>query len=286
MVASDLTIRTAQADLRISQTSGDGLPVLLIHGSGASRKVFARQFESPLAATNRLIAFDLPGHGQSSDARDPSTAYSLPGLAILAGQVLDRLGIGRAAVYGWSLGGHVAIELASIHPAVAGLMLSGAPPVAKGLLEMLRGFHANWDMLLASKKIYSERDASRFERLCFGETGNPSFLQDILRADGRLRNAVSRSMMSGEGANQKRVVEDAEFPVAFVNGENDPFIRLGFFNTLNCASLWEEPIVVEGAGHAPFWERPDAFNPIFSRFLNEVSAQEARGSEKLRRRSA
>jgi pimeloyl-ACP methyl ester carboxylesterase len=93
-------------------------------------------------------------------------------------------------------------------------------------------------------------------------------------------------MMSGEGANQKRVVEDAEFPVAFVNGENDPFIRLGFFNTLNCASLWEEPIVVEGAGHAPFWERPDAFNAIFSRFLNEVSAQEARGSEKLRRRSA
>lgn len=285
MVASDLTIRTPQADLRISQTSGDGLPVLLIHGSGASRRVFARQFESPLAATHRLIAFDLPGHGQSSDASEPSNVYSLPGLAAVAGQVLDRLDIRRAAIYGWSLGGHVAIELASIHPAVAGLMLSGAPPVAKGLLEMLRGFHANWDMLLASKRVYSERDASRFERLCFGDTGDPSFLQDILRADGQLRSAVSRGMMTGEGVNQKRVVEDAEFPVAFVNGENDPFIRPGFFNTLDCASLWERPIVMEGAGHAPFWERPDAFNTILSRFLDAVSAQEASRPEKLSRRS-
>lgn len=286
MVASDLTIRIPQADLRISQTSGDGLPILLIHGSGASRKVFARQFESPLAATHRLIAFDLPGHGQSSDAIEPSNVYSLPGLAAVAGQVLDRLDIRRAAVYGWSLGGHVAIELASIHPSVAGLMLSGAPPVAKGLLEMLRGFHANWDMLLASKRVYSERDASRFERLCFGDTGDPSFLQDILRADGRLRSAVSRGMMTGEGVNQKRVVENAKFPVAFVNGENDPFIRLGFFNTLDCASLWERPIVMEGTGHTPFWERPDAFNRIFSRFLDAVSAQEARRPEKLGRRSA
>lgn len=286
MVASDLTIRTPEVDLRVSQTSGDGLPVLLIHGSGASRSVFARQFESPLAVTHRLIAFDLPGHGQSSDARDPSHVYSLPGLAAAAGYVLDRLGVRRAAVYGWSLGGHVAIELASIHPAVAGLMLSGAPPVARGLLEMLRGFHANWDMLLASKKIYSERDTSRFERLCFGETGDPSFFQDIQRADGRLRNAVSRGMISGEGANQKRVVENAEFPVAFVNGENDPFIRPGFFNTLDCPSLWERPIVIEGVGHAPFWERPDLFNPIFSRFLDAVSAQEARRLEKLGRRTA
>ena len=286
MVASDLMIRTAQADLRISQTSGDGLPVLLIHGSGASRKVFARQFESPFAATHRLIAFDLPGHGQSSDASEPSSVYSLPSLAAVAGQILDRLDIRRAAIYGWSLGGHVAIELASIHPAVAGLMLSGAPPVAKGLLEMLRGFHTNWDMLLASKRVYSERDASRFERLCFGDTGDPSFLQDILRADGRLRSAVSRGMMTGEGVNQKRVVENAEFPVAFVNGENDPFIRLGFFNTLDCPSLWERPSVREGAGHAPFWERPDAFNSIFSRFLDAVSAQEARRPEKLGRRSA
>jgi pimeloyl-ACP methyl ester carboxylesterase len=275
MAVAERTIRTREADLRLSESSGPGVPILMIHGSGASRAVFARQFDSPLADAHRLIAFDLPGHGESSDAREPAIDYTLAGLARSAADVLDSLGIGRAIVYGWSLGGHVAIELASSHPAVSGLMLTGAPPVSKGLFGMLRGFHANWDMLLASKKLYTERDADRFKTLCFGDSADPSFRQAILRTDGRLRAAVTRSMMTGKGADQKQVVEQAAFPVAIVNGENDPFIRLNYFDTLDYGTLWEHCHVVPGVGHAPFWERPDLFNPMLSRFAETVVARTA-----------
>ena len=273
MVVSHRTIRTEQADLRLSQSSGSGIPIVLIHGSGSSRAVFARQFDSPLAAAYRLIAFDLPGHGESSDARDPANDYTIAGLAQSAAQLLDIMGIDRAVVFGWSLGGHVAIELASFHQAVAGLMLTGAPPVSKGPFGMLRGFHAHWDMLLASKKIYSERDAERFETLCFGNTADPSFRQVILRTDGRLRSAVTRGMFTGKGADQKQVVEQAAFPVAIVNGENDPLVRLGYFETLAYSSLWEHCHVISGAAHAPFWERPDLFNPLLARFVETVAKQ-------------
>lgn len=285
MVVSHRTIRTEQADLRLSQSSGPGLPIVLIHGSGSSRAVFARQFDSPLAAAHRLIAFDLPGHGESSDARDPANAYTIAGLAQSAAQLLDIMGIDRAVVFGWSLGGHVAIELASFHRAVAGLMLTGAPPVSKGPFGMLRGFHAHWDMLLASKKIYSERDAERFETLCFGDTADPSFRQVILRTDGRLRSAVTRGMITGKGADQKQVVEQAAFPVAIVNGENDPFVRLGYFETLAYGSLWEHCHVISGTGHAPFWERPDLFNPLLARFVDTVAMQGADETKLARRRT-
>jgi pimeloyl-ACP methyl ester carboxylesterase len=273
MVVSQRTVRTEQADLRLSQSSGSGIPIVLIHGSGSSRAVFARQFDSALAAAHRLIAFDLPGHGESSDAHDPATAYTIAGLAQSAAQLLDSLEIGRAVVFGWSLGGHVAIELASFHQAVAGLMLTGAPPVSKGPFGMLRGFHAHWDMLLASKKAYSERDAERYETLCFGDTADPSFRQAILRTDGRLRSAVTRGMITGKGADQKQVVEQAAFPVAIVNGENDPFVRLGYFETLAYGSLWEHCHVIPNTGHAPFWERPDLFNPLLARFAETVAKQ-------------
>ncbi|MBA1141863.1 alpha/beta fold hydrolase [Mesorhizobium neociceri] len=273
MSISDRTFRTPQADLRLSQSSGSGIPIVMIHGSGSSRAVFARQFDSPLADAHRLIAFDLPGHGESSDARDPATAYTIAGLAQTTARLLDALGIDRAIIFGWSLGGHVAIELASFHHAVSGLVLTGAPPVSRGPLGMLRGFHANWDMLLASKKVYSERDVERFEALCFGDTASPSFREAIRRTDGRLRAGVARSMFAGGGADQKQVVEHASFPVAVINGEHDPLVRLSYFETVAYASLWEQCHVISGAGHAPFWEQPELFNPLLSRFAEAVVKQ-------------
>lgn len=275
MAVYERTIRTPLANLRISQSSGRGLPILMIHGSGAGRGVFARQFDSPLAERHRMIAFDLPGHGESSDARDPETGYTVRGLAEAAAWVLEGLDIRRAIVFGWSLGGHVAVQLASYHPAVAGLMLTGTPPVSRGPIAMLRGFHANWDLLLASKRTYSDRDAERFEKLCFGDSAEPSFRQNILRADGRLRAIAIRSMMSDDGADQRRVVEDAAFPVAMVNGSEDPFIRLSYLDTLNYGTLWEQTKVIDGAGHSPFWERADAFNPILARFVDACAMAEA-----------
>ena len=286
MSISEHTIYTPQADLRLSQSSGSGIPILMIHGTGSSRAVFARQFYSPLADAHRLIAFDLPGHGQSTDARDPVAAYTLSGLAQSAASVLDVLGISRAIFFGWSLGGHIAIELSSFHHSVCGLMLTGAPPVPRGPLGILRGFHAKWDLLLASKKVLSERDAERFEALCFADSADPAFRQAILRSDGRLRSAVTRSMLTGHGVDQRKVVEQAEFPVAIVNGENDPFVRLGYFETLAYGSLWEHCHVIPDAGHAPFWVRPDLFNRLIARFAETVALRDLDETERALRSRA
>ena len=52
------TIATPHADIRLTDTEGAGLPVLLLHGSASSRSVFDRQFGSQLAERHRLIAID------------------------------------------------------------------------------------------------------------------------------------------------------------------------------------------------------------------------------------
>lgn len=271
----DKTIATRHASIRLSETSGKALPILLLHGSGASRRVFDKQLSGPLADIHRMVAIDLPGHGESGDAYDPAAAYTIGGLADVAAAVLGELGIGRALVYGWSLGGHVGIELMRTGSAVAGLMLTGTPPVSPGPLGLLRGFHANFDLLLASKRHYTARDAERFRRLCFGDSADPAFLDAILRTDGRMRVNVSKSMMRGDGGDQRRTVENATVPVAIVNGAEDPFVRLNYVAGLSFASLWDQRChVIEGAGHAPFWQAPEIFNPLFNRFVRSVLARE------------
>lgn len=271
-----MLISTEHASIGLTDTGGDGFPVLLLHGSGASKEAFTRQTRSALAAQFRLIALDLPGHGDSSNAHDPTRGYTVTGYADAVSEVLAKLGVRRAAVLGWSLGGHIAMELAGSTHLVAGLMLTGAPPVGRGPLAMLRGFQTSWDMLLASKEHFSDRDVERFAALCFEDAVEPTFRAAIARADGRSRPIFQRSMLRGDGVDQRATVEALTVPVAIVNGAREPFARLGYFPTVHYRTLWHDAcVVINDAGHAPFWQRPEAFNPLLAEFCADVAANEA-----------
>jgi pimeloyl-ACP methyl ester carboxylesterase len=286
MSVVDQTIRALDIDLSVRQSAGKGLPIVLIHGSGASKAVFDRQFESPLADIFRLIAFDLPGHGASADARDPAL-YGFAGLARVTGALIETLGIERAAVFGWSLGGHVAIELAGSHPGVAGLMISGAPPVGRGPLALLRAFQITRDMMLGGKESFTPAEEERWLKMALGSAPYPEALADLRRIDPRVRPAVSRAMWKPEGFDQRKVVETADFPVAFVNGANDPVVRLSFFDGLDVPTLWHKHHVLAGAGHAPFREAPESFNALLHRFAMDVTIGTLRrGSTRTGNRSA
>lgn len=276
MPTYDITIRTQAGVIRISESDGRGLPILLIHGSGASRAVFARQFASPLSRSHRLLALDLPGHGESSDATDPAEDYTIPALARTVGEVLVARDIERAVVFGWSLGGHVGIELMATNRVVEGLMVTGAPPIPPGPLGMLRGFQANLDLLLATKEQFTEREALRFYDLCYHGRGEGHFLEAIRRADGRIRSAVSRSLMHGDGVDQRRAVENAPVPVAMVNGEDDTVARLSYISALDYKTLWRSSChVIANAGHAPFWDEPEIFNRLLGEFATDVAGMPA-----------
>jgi pimeloyl-ACP methyl ester carboxylesterase len=279
------SIPTRHGNIRLLDSSGRGLPLLMIHGSGACKEVFARQLHSPLAEQYRTIALDLPGHGASDDASDPAATYSMPGLAAAVVDVIEALEIKRLVIAGWSLGGHVGIEVLGSHPAVAGLMLTGTPPVASGPLGMLRGFHAHWDLLLATKEQFTPRDAMRFRELCFGD-GDTTFIEAIKRADGRLRTAVFRSMMRGEGIDQRRAVERSNVPVAMVNGAHDPFVRLGYLSALDYQTLWDERChVIAATGHAPFWTAPQQYNALLARFLHDADRHSVAEPQRLASRA-
>lgn len=247
------------------------MPLVLLHGAGTSRKVFEPLFAGPLAERHRLLAIDLPGHGDSSDSRKPAIDYTLPGYAACVREVIEEFGITRFAVFGWSLGGHVAVQLLNDLPMVAGVMLMGAPPIPAGPFGMLRGFHANWDILLASRVSFSHRDVERYAQLCFGDTLPPFALDDIRRTDGQTRAILSRSLMRGEAADQKRAVEHANVPVALVNGQHDPLMRVSYLSTLDIPQLWDGRVhLLEGAGHAAFLDQPGRFTALLARFASEV----------------
>src|SRR5271155_2608648 len=97
--------------IAVRESEGRGPAAVLIHGNSSSSRAFSRQLDGPVGKRLRLVAVDLPGHGASDDAKDPS-AYSLPGHARAVRSVVETLGLDDARLVGWSLGGHIALEMA------------------------------------------------------------------------------------------------------------------------------------------------------------------------------
>ncbi len=275
MTFATRTITTRNATIHVAESGGTGMPLLMLHGSGASGRVFAPQMQSALADRYRMIVPDLPGHGDSSNAADIGTgqSYTLPGLAATIGDVVAQLGVERLVIFGWSLGGHIALELMASHPAVAGVMLMGAPPIGRGPVALLRAFRTNLDTTLASKAKFSAHDIARFGQLCFGAGLTDADLASITRADGQLRRIMFSSMMGGRCVDEKALVETSPVPVAVVNGSDDPFVRPGYVAGLRYRTLWNGMChVIPDASHAAFRDAPEVFNALLMRFADDVAS--------------
>ena len=106
------------------RVTGAGAPLLLINGLGAHTGMW-RSLERELDGFE-VVQFDLPGAGRSPA---PRRAVSIPDLSALSVAVLDHVGIDRADVLGYSMGGMVAQQLAATYPQrVRRLVLAATTP--------------------------------------------------------------------------------------------------------------------------------------------------------------
>jgi pimeloyl-ACP methyl ester carboxylesterase len=225
--------------------------------------------KSALGERYRVIAPDLPGHGASSDATDPVRSYSMPGYADAMTEVLGLLGVGEAVVFGWSLGGHIGLEMISRFPGMLGLMITGTPPVSPE--QVTQGFRPSPHMHLAGQEAFSVEDIDSFARSTCGEPFEPFLREAVARTDGRARRLMFEAFAGGVGADQSVIVATAKIPLAVVNGDEEPFVNTEFVSRIRYANLWEGKCHLVGhSGHAPFWDAPEKFNAILARFLNDI----------------
>ncbi|HEU5057701.1 MAG TPA: alpha/beta hydrolase [Kofleriaceae bacterium] len=109
---------------------GKGRPLLLIHGAFCTIDGCFGKLVKLLSRSRQVIAVELQGHGHTADIDRPlSTAAMADDVAAL----LDELHVAQADVYGYSMGGSVAAQLAIRHPRrVRRVVFAGAALTAKG----------------------------------------------------------------------------------------------------------------------------------------------------------
>jgi pimeloyl-ACP methyl ester carboxylesterase len=252
------------------QSEGAGRPILLVHGNSSSSRIWQNQLQGPLGSKYRLIAIDLPGHGESSPPPNPEQDYSGPGYAACLAAVARALGLSDAVVVGWSLGGHAVLNASAALPA-AGLMIFGTPPISKAP-DGFSGFKGLSATTFTPQPSDAEIAAWITSAFAPGFAPVPAFVDaDFRKTDGAARGNLGLSAQQGRFADEVEIVRGLEVPLAIVHGEQEQIVDLGYLQRLNAPTLWRGEVqVIPNAGHALQWEQARAFDKVLDDFASSL----------------
>ncbi len=266
-------VRVADTRIAVHSSEGRGPALVLVHGNSASARAFEKQLNGPLGRALRVVAIDLPGHGQSEDAADPQATYSLPGFASVLAQLADELGLRGAVFAGWSLGGHIVLEAAPRLTEAAGFCLFGTPPLAWPP-AMDQAFLPDPSAAILFQEHYTD-DEVRIRAEGMIAPGAPApewLLEDIRRSDGRFRAMLIASLGSVGLADEVVIARELRQPLAVLHGAHDRVVNAAYISALTMPTLWRGAVqTLPQSGHMPQWEDSAGFDALLQAFVEDCA---------------
>ncbi len=251
-----------------SGQNGSADTVLLINGLGGCSKRWGDRYPALLGERFRVVRFDNRGTGASSK---PSDAFTLEDMAVDATAVLDAVGVERAHVVGVSMGGMisqlVALEHAkrvnklilmsthhggpNIHQPTEAAQAVFMPPAGLGVEEVTRQA-----MTAFVAPGFADRQPEVIDRLVEIAVESPTpygafmaQLQAILASDRTER------------------LKDVDRDTLVVHGDEDPLVPIGNGRQIHERIPGSKLHVLNGCGHLPMWEMPEALAKTTLEFL-------------------
>jgi len=251
----------------------DGLPVVLLHGVGHWTQAAWSPLMRALADDYRLLAFDLPGFG---DSDKPDAVYDLAFFTNALRSFVAERGLRRFALVGNSLGGLIAAQFAGESPdgvAALGLIApagflptAGLLWLAYGLAPLIEFFPLTTPRWLVRRTV----DLAMYDPASVSEeTHERAYLlaQDPLvrRAFGRVYGAARATLFARDALRAGFARYGG--PVLVCWGRHDNFLPIAGLRVARSTYPRAHVTVVEHGGHLPQVEEPatvaDALRAIY-----------------------
>jgi len=239
------------------EVHGDGPAVFLTHGYSATSQMWRGQI-APLSARNKLVIWDMRGHGQSDYPESPAE-YSEEATVADMAALLDQVGAKAAIIGGLSLGGYMSLAFHLAHPerVSALLIIDTGPGYRKD--EPRAGWNAN-----------AIRTAERYEKegLKVLSAGSAE------RATAQHRNAeglakAARGMLTQRDARVINSLPEIKVPALVLAGANDtPFLAATDYMAAKIPNATK--VILPAAGHAANIDQPQAFNEAVTKFVASI----------------
>jgi pimeloyl-ACP methyl ester carboxylesterase len=251
--------------------AGSGPPLLLLHGLAATHDNWQHTLAA-FAGRWRVIAPDLPGHGQSAK---PNAPYTIDFYAGVIRSLGHELGVDEAVVVGNSLGGLIALELGCTYSRWTRALVLVAPaggfPAAMRPVGWALGAVTGASVLRMA--LGSGRDHCFYDPTAPGAAERRRLLLERLRHEDypHFARAVRRSLVGAIGA-ARQPLENLVQPTLLVWGRQDRLVGLSRSRQLLREVPHARLEVIDRCGHLPMLERPEEFNRIVGEFLRAVEA--------------
>ncbi|MCB8839807.1 alpha/beta fold hydrolase [Aurantimonas sp. VKM B-3413] len=248
----------------VAEVSGEGMPVVLIHGLGGTANTYEPLMEA--LSSYRVIRIDMPGSGRSPVPHDAPTIESFASDIVRA---VRSLAVERAHFVGHSLGTIVCQKIAADNPAlVASLALYGA------LTEPPEGARTG---LGKRAQMARAGEMSEIADQIVGATLAPGTRSSQPAVAAFVRESVMRQNPEGYArtcealAKAERVDSRLiSVPTLLVTGENDPVAPVAMARELADAIAGASLHVLAQCGHWSLVERPAECSRKLVEFLRRV----------------
>ena len=254
--------------------SGDGPPIILIHGANSSLHTWD-QWVEVLKPNHRVIRFDTVGHGLTGPAVNGE--YSKERYVADLDALADHFGLDTFVVAGNSMGGWMATSYAIAHPErVAGLALlnaSGAPRKPEEGRLYLGATIAQTPVLNSIMTLVTPRSLVRSS--LEDAVADPSAITEeqvdryweLLRYPGNRQAVVDRASAPRGGPFAPEEVGKLTMPSLVMWGAQDQV-------TPPSGAIWyaehlpnDTSITYEGVAHVPMEEVPEVSSSDFEKWL-------------------
>ena len=250
---------------------GEGEPVFLLHGSFASLHTWDA-WQQAMSPYYQTISLDFPGHGLTGP--DSLKRYGLKDYSELVHALAQKLNIEQYHVAGNSMGGAVAMQLASDYPGnVRSLNLidaAGAPAADRTLTDSTAPKKSNsggaWIFQVARHPVFSKLLLSCTPKFLFAMN-----MKQVYGDDTKVTDEVTTryyELMLREGNRQATLdrlsqprnsniqYERLSMPTLILWGAEDTWIPLAQGKRLQQALPGSNLMILDGVGHVPMEESP------------------------------
>ena len=216
--------------------------IFFIHGNSCSSRSWYNQIKSEALCGYRLIAIDLPNHG-NSQAIDPSK-FNLEVMAAIIGSAIRKLAQDKPFIIcAFSLGTNIIAELLDGSITPKGLLFAGTCIMGEGF-EMAKLVNKNANLeALFTDEVSEDKVVDYFDIASFAhnEEDKAIILEDFFSVKNNFRPLLYGLLTNGHIKDEVALVANKGCPVCIVYGEEEKIINTGYLNDAPI-NLWNKKI--------------------------------------------